>query len=356
MKVMDKYLSRILFHGFASSLGIVAGLLVLQRFYRIIDLAVNRSLDIIQTLSLVLWALPLVLFYSLPIAAIVGTLITFGKLSADSELIGALAAGISRPRMARIPFLFAVIIAVLSLWNNMVLMPLGYVAFDNVGFGVGVDPMKALRPGVIERVSGRHLLLGGIDSERNHFTNLFAVVPGADAGYSAGKLIMTAKEGDWSLTGDAILMNLQQGQIREISTDTRIRMATFGSYTLRLPLPTGRSTEAKRLTMQELLADRRPEKIRPHMIEFSRRLLEALAIPLLIFCALPLAMPKGAAAARGTGSKGVVWFTFLLYFLYWLSAFLSESVVIQHSLPIFFLAVPHVLLFLTAGFLWSSRR
>lgn len=353
MKIIDRYLLKILLHGFSAALGIVAGLLILQRFYKIIELAIMRSLDGFQTASLVLWTLPLVFFYSLPLAAIVGTLLTFGRIAGDSELHAAMAAGISRKRLALYPVLFAMIIAILALWNNMVLMPLGYVRFDSIGFGVGIDPMQALKPGIVERIAGRHVLVNAIDPERHTFRELMTVIPREDVGQSAGagRLVCLAHDGSWTIDGGNILLALHDGSIRELADTGLYHVMMFRNYDLNLPLPRDRSTQPKRLSVLQLLAAPKRE----HALELARRALEALAIPLLVCCAIPLALPRGAAAARGGGTRGAVFVTLLLYFLYWIFRFASDSVVARYTLSPAALALPHVLLAVLAAHLWRKH-
>ncbi|MEK8022738.1 MAG: LptF/LptG family permease [Candidatus Hydrogenedentota bacterium] len=354
MKIIDRYLLKILLHGFSAALGIVAGLLILQRLYKIIELAITRSLDGFQTVSLILWTLPLVFFYSLPLASIVGTLLTFGRLSGDSELHAAMAAGISRKRLALYPTVFAAIIAILALLNNMVLMPLGYVRFDSIGFGVGIDPMQALRPGIVERIAGRHVLVGAIDPDNKTFRQLLTVIPSEDVGRKEGgsRLVCLAREGSWEIEGGSIKLFLGAGSIRELNdTGGPWHVMKFSEYSLHLPLPRDRSTHPKRLTAMQLLTQPKRE----HDIEFARRALEAIAIPLLVLCAIPLAIPSGASAARSGGTRGAIFVTLLLYFLYWIFNFGSDSIVAKYSLSPLALAIPHVLLAVLAASLWKRR-
>lgn len=352
MKILDKYLFRILLHGFGSALGIIAGLLILQRLYKVVDLALRQSIGVFETLALLLWALPLVFFYSLPLAAVVAALLTFGRLAGDSELHAAMAAGVSRLRLARIPLYFAGIITFAALLNNMLLMPLGYVAFDNVGFGIGVDPMQSLKPGVVQRVSGRHIVMEKIDHDAKTFEKLFAVVPAGDIGYGKGKVILIARSGRWNLDAAEISLELENGEIREISEAERIRTVGFGAYTLRVPVPTARYTEVKRLTIFELV-NGEPEKRGEHLREIARRALEAFSIPALLFCSIGLALPRGGSGTRSaTKGGGTLWLTFVIYFGYWILTLLSQTAMMRYQLSPVVLAAPHAILLAIGGILW----
>lgn len=354
MKIWDRYVLGMLVHGFLTALGIIAGLLVLQRFYRIVELAVTRSLDPLQVISLLLWVFPLILFHALPIAMLVGTLLAFGRLAADSELIAAMAAGIGRRRAARYPLYFALALSLVALVNNVWLMPAAYVAFDSVGFGVGIDPMKALKPGTVERVAGRMLTVDAIEPERQTFRGLLAVVPAEDAGGTEGsaeRLVLAAASGSWIKLENELALSLEHGSVRNLSPGVAGRVLSFASYRLRLPLPMDRSPHPKRKSLFELIEN----PVREHLMELGRRIFGAGAIPLLAFCAIPLALPRGPAHGRGSGARGALIFAFIVYLAYWLSAFGAEALIQQYELSPLFLGTPLAALALVGSWLWRGN-
>ncbi len=351
MTIIDRYLARILLHGFFSSLGIIGGLLILHRFYRIIELAVTRSLSGFQVVELLLWVLPLILFHTLPIAAIVGTLLTFGRLAADAEIGAMLAAGVGRARIALLPLSFSLLLTGFALYNNLFLMPAAYVRFDSVGFGVGIDPMKALKPGVVERVSGRHIAVNEIDPDRQTFRGLFAVIPSPLEEKSPGRLLLLAASGSWAMGTRSITLDLANGSARDLGTTGPGRVLSFGNYRLLIPLPIDWSPDPKRKSPVELL--RQP--VRENLAEFARRILSAVVIPLFIACSIPL-----VARARGGGRKGhargVVWYAVLLYFLHWILYFAADSLVTTQGFRLAWLALPHAVLAGVATTLWAVTR
>lgn len=358
VKVIDRYIFRIYLHGFAAALGIIAGLLIIQRFYKIMELAVSRSLDIGQIFELLAWVFPLILFHSIPITAIIASLLTFGRLAGDSELIAALAAGVSRIRVAAGPLVFSFLLAAFSLYNNTILVQRAYLQFDNVGFGVGLDPVLAMQAGVVERLSGRHVSLAEIDRDRHAFRGLFAIVPGSDAaGSPAGgpesRWLVTASSGRWVFSPPWVTLDLDTGSLRPLASHgggPAGPVLGFSRYTLHLPLPIERSTHPKRLTLQELWS--RPS--RDHDLEIARRFLGALAIPALALCAIMMAFPVGGGGRTGSG-RGAVGHAFLLYLLYWLLSFGAETLVDKYALHPLVLAAPIAVLTLVSISLWRTH-
>ncbi|MBL4888975.1 MAG: LptF/LptG family permease, partial [Candidatus Lindowbacteria bacterium] len=207
MKIVSRYISRVMLTSFLSVLGIFVGLLFIHRLFKIIELAIKQSLGIFETLPLFLWAFPPVLLYSIPISALSAVLVTFGKMAGDNETTAALAAGISRKQLAATPIYFALILSVFAFVNNVFLVPSSYVYFDNIGFGVGIDPIKALKPGRISRMKSRMLSIETIQPEDHRFTKLFAILPSRDIGgeeKGGGRVLLLAERGTWHMSQYAV--------------------------------------------------------------------------------------------------------------------------------------------------------
>ena len=74
-------------------------------------------------LQVVLYTLPTLLPYTIPMAMLLGALLAFGRLSGDSEIVAMLAAGVSFPRIVVPAVLFAAAIALPIVWLNQKIVP-----------------------------------------------------------------------------------------------------------------------------------------------------------------------------------------------------------------------------------------
>jgi len=350
MKTLDRYIARFVLHGFLSTLGIIGGVLILNRFYRIIELAVTRSLDLSQIFFLIGWMFPIILFHAVPIAAIAGTLLAFGRLTAGSEICAMLAAGASRIRLALFPILFSLILLAVALFNNLVLMPKAYVQFDSAGFGVGIDPIKGLKPGIVERISGRHIAIGDISPEAQKFQKLFSIIPSPLSKGNERLLILSSK-GSWSISGNTIILNLIDGSIRNLSPLNSGRILKFENYLLRIPLPSDASPDPKRRPASFLISSNEKE----YQAELWRRILSALIIPIFIITSIPL-VASTHFAGRKEHARGAVLYSALLYFLYWLIYFLSDAMVDKYGYQLIWLLLPHLIISFLSLCLWTMRR
>ncbi|MEB3309866.1 MAG: LptF/LptG family permease [Snowella sp.] len=100
LSVMDRYLIAQLIPPFFFSVGLVATLGVAIGYLS--DLAnkiVDKHLPLIQAVEILLLKVPEFVAYSLPVSVMLATLLTYGRLSSDSELIALRGCGISLYRI-----------------------------------------------------------------------------------------------------------------------------------------------------------------------------------------------------------------------------------------------------------------
>ncbi len=100
LSIMDRYLIGQLIPPFLFSVGLVATLGVAIAYLS--DLAnkiVDKHLPLIEAVEILLLKIPEFVAYSLPVAIMLATLITYGRLSSDSELIALRGCGISLYRI-----------------------------------------------------------------------------------------------------------------------------------------------------------------------------------------------------------------------------------------------------------------
>lgn len=353
MKLVDRYVTKTIFSVLISFSGILVGLLLLHRLYRIVDLAVARGLNLLETAQLMMWAFPIAFLYALPLATLAAVLLALGKFSADEEMTACLAAGISRFRIAMVPLLLALVLAGGSLINNVVLIPESYRFFDRIGFGVGIDPFKALTPGQLARVAGRFFSVEEIDVETKQLSGLFAVLPIGDIGLAGGEgdVVLVARDGKWRFSGNSLLLDLQTGTAMQSGETLRRRTFTFNELQIEIPFPMIISTDAKRLSMDKLLE----RGGAGDHIELVRRVGGAVSIPLLAFCGIPFVI-RSRGAVRKTSARGAAVYAVFIYFFFWLFQIVAERFYLAEPAENWILAAPYAALFLAGAVTWRMLR
>ena len=137
------------------------GVLMLERLLRIFEVLTTATDPAASATTMIISLLPYYLGIAVPLALMLGTIITVDRFSRTSELTAALGAGISLFHMTR-PFLaVAAILAVASVLIEGWLQPLGRYQYRSVENTVKQTSFTAaLREGTFTTVGGRTFFAG----------------------------------------------------------------------------------------------------------------------------------------------------------------------------------------------------
>lgn len=124
ISVMDRYISRELMTSFLfgvgmfSSLGVAAGVL-----FDLVNKVTEEGLSVLIALQVLLLKIPEFVAYALPISILLATLLTYGRLSSDSEIVALRSCGISVYRLATPAIILSLIISCLTFAFNEIIVP-----------------------------------------------------------------------------------------------------------------------------------------------------------------------------------------------------------------------------------------
>jgi lipopolysaccharide export system permease protein len=99
-KTLDFYVFREVLNPLCMGLLVLTFALVVGRLLKLIEMMVNHGVTPLEILELLGYIVPGFLELTLPMAILLGTLLGFGRMSADHELIAARACGVSLYRLA----------------------------------------------------------------------------------------------------------------------------------------------------------------------------------------------------------------------------------------------------------------
>ena len=113
---------------------------------------------------LMLFSLPLIVFYSVPFGTLLGALMAVSRLSADNEIIAVMAAGIPLRRLFLPLAAAGVILSGLSFVFNDLLLPASNIEFSRIYRRMlATNPSVELEPFAVERYEGMAIVTGAID-------------------------------------------------------------------------------------------------------------------------------------------------------------------------------------------------
>lgn len=124
ISMMDRYIASELIAPFLLSVGIFSSLGVAVGYLSdLINKAIESDLAILQALQVLLLKVPEFVSYALPISVLLATLIAYGRLSSDSEIIALRSCGISLYRIIVPAIALSLIVTGIAFLFNELVVP-----------------------------------------------------------------------------------------------------------------------------------------------------------------------------------------------------------------------------------------
>lgn len=123
MKILDRYIFREILGPFLLSVAILLFLLLSQQMLRLVELLIEKGVELTSVLKLFLYLLPSFLVLTLPMAVLIASISAFNRLSADYEVIAFKSAGIGMGRLLKPVVAFSVLVCGLVYYLSIVAMP-----------------------------------------------------------------------------------------------------------------------------------------------------------------------------------------------------------------------------------------
>lgn len=118
MRILRDYIIKEFFHSFILSVIVFTFVLLVGNIIQLADLVINKGVEILSVLRLFLYLVPWLLSFTLPVAALTATILTFGRLSGDGELTAMKASGVSLYRVSFPVIMIGIIFSFLAFFLN----------------------------------------------------------------------------------------------------------------------------------------------------------------------------------------------------------------------------------------------
>ena len=123
MKLINKYILKSLITPFILSLSVIVFILLTQFIIKNLDRFLGKDIHISIILKFLLYNSAWIFSLAMPMAVLVATIMTFGRLSSDNEITAFKASGISYLRLLFPGIIFGVIIISFMIPFNLWLLP-----------------------------------------------------------------------------------------------------------------------------------------------------------------------------------------------------------------------------------------
>ena len=312
--LIDRYLARTIAAPLIGTLILAAMLLILDKMLRLFQYVVDAGGPVSVVWRMLANLLPEYLSLGIPIGLMLGILLAFRKLALSSELDALRGIGIGYTRLLRVPYGYAIPLAIINLLIVGYLEPYTHYRYKGLQFDLKSGALgAAIKVGEFNRL-GKHLTLR-IDRSENKGTQLHGIfVENQDA--SGMTVAATAEHGRFLATDDPdkILFRLTKGRLVQDSPKfVTPRTLAFDVYDLPVNLPAisqfrGRGGgDTDELYLHELWrlgygggAPTRAEQVAAEA-HFNFRLVEVVMMLMLPLLAVALAVPP----KRSTSALGI---------------------------------------------------
>lgn len=368
--ILYRYVFREILIPFFVTLFVFTGILFLIRSLKLIDLVVNKDLQLLDMLLLFSYVIPRFLEIAIPISLLLGITLAFGRLSADSELVVIRSMGIRLKQLVSPVAAFSLLTFITTLVIGFWIRP-----WANFRLGVGMFEVAKLQattglvPGIFNELGPLTLYAANADGPGGYLNNVII----GDRRDSTVTRVFIAKHGQ--LVSDderrTLTLQLYDGSIHEGSGFTcNVTYYDINKILLEeddlIDDSLRAEKKASEMDIQELvkamkitkekLDFSKPEEKREYArlkVEFHRR----LAIPTSCLCIALVAMALGVQPSRGGQSWGAsvsMAMGIMVILIYYLGFAFATALAEQAVLPAWFVIwLPNFGFFLLAGFLFQ---
>lgn len=314
-------------------------ILLMDKILKLIEMIVTRGVSLSDILMLLLFLSPSFLIFTIPMSVLLSTLISFGRLSGDSEITAFKASGLSLYQLFLPVLVFSIAAYLLTTlcvfyglpWGNHGFRTTLYkIAQSKADIEIKERVFNDVFDGLVvyvEKVPIQAKKMEGIliydERDQGKINTIFA---------REGLLSSNPKSQE-------VILRLFDGDIHRFDSRTDVyQKIKFDAYDLKLELAKAFSAMGKKLRDHELSIDDIKEKIEkkkgagqdstPQEVELHKRY--AIPFACIVFCLI--GVPLGIQPRRSGRSFGFV-FSILLLLAYYISLMGSEILALKGTIP-----------------------
>jgi lipopolysaccharide export system permease protein len=358
------YILKEFFHSFFLSIIVFTFVLLVGNVIQLADLVINKGVGILSVLKLFFFLIPWLLSFTLPIAALTGVIMTFGRLSGDGELTAIKASGIGLARISSPLLILGIIFSFLAFYMNDQVSPNASFASRKVVKEIGMkNPTAMLEEGTFIRGFGNYVIFI-YEIKGNKLRNIRIYQP--QEGKTTRTIIAESGEINTQAGSNMVELKLFNGTSEEPSpTDPEsFYKLNFKTYNMTIDISKMMKQEkiqkkTREMTVNELtreIANVKAQKMDPTplYVEIYKKINMSVASFVLILMGIPL----GIKAQRSEKSIGFG-ISLLLFAVYW-GAFLGGiAMALRGTVPALLgVSLPNVIFFVFGLILFAhtARR
>jgi lipopolysaccharide export system permease protein len=342
MRILRDHLLKEFMSPFFFCLSLLLFVFLLGRgFLQMADLVLNKDVDALLVLKLLLVSLPFMLVFVIPMAVLVASLLTFGKLSFDNEITALRASGVSLLKLVTPITTIVFVLCLISLILSDQVASMSHFTYRRLLMQIGIDsPSAALEEGTfIKKFKNFIIFIYEIDGKKLKGIRIYQPQEGKPVRTiiaQRGELITVPEE-------NVIKLRLVHGTSDEPDPKDPSKLYKLNFKTYDLPLnmsgldnPKDISKKPKDMTVRELKTE--IEKLGETGIkatyELSAEIHHKFALAFSSLAFLFIGIPLGITTRRGDKSVNFG-ISLAVMTLYWVLLIAGRAVAEKNLIPPF---------------------
>ncbi|MEN8200417.1 MAG: LptF/LptG family permease [Thermodesulfobacteriota bacterium] len=364
-KLLYSYLATEMLAPFFASFLVMNSVFFLVKLIPFLNVVLELEIGLGDFVRLFLYLFPNMFLYSIPMAAMMGVIISFTRLSSDTEILALKAGGISLYQMVPPVLMVSASIALLTGYFSVQLIPRSEVAMKQLMFQVAKEKIdKGIKEHQFTEALGNLVVyVDSIDKESGDWKKVWV----SDMRGQVNPIITMARSGTMNAQVDnmQVTITLTDGSLHRPDVN-KSQVITFDEYVINIPLqpPTvldgadvtrlsSRSMTMTQLQESATSLGRDTPDGRKQLVHYHKR----LVLPMGCFILSLLGMPLGLRAGPGKKAIGVP-MGLAFFILYYILFTVGKSFAEEPGPPVFFwMWLPNmVLLALTLFFVRQAAN
>lgn len=159
MKILRNYILKELVGPFLISLAVFTFVMVMGNIVKMADMVINKGVSVISILKIFITLIPYLLSFTLPMAMLTATIMCFGRLASDNEVVAMKASGISLYKIGLPVVIFAFLVSLFQVYLNDTIIAKSHYYMRRVLKDVGLkNPTAYLEPGTFIKEFKGHIV------------------------------------------------------------------------------------------------------------------------------------------------------------------------------------------------------
>ncbi|MBI2119596.1 MAG: LptF/LptG family permease [Elusimicrobia bacterium] len=342
--ILHRYMIRQFLSPFCIALVTFTFILVLHYLFLMMDMFLNRGVDLWIIMRMSSLVLTMLLPLSIPMATLLAALLTYGRLSEDGELIALRSSGCALFQYSSPNFILALCFSLILVYFNLILVPQATRGFKELHLRVvQKNPLALFAPKVMNHFGEYKVFVEQMDRRKKKLKGISIYKMNLEGGPTR----ILAPEGMID-SQDGITLQLVNGALHQPSPEkeNEYSITKFNKLALRMPTQEEDSLRVfspREMTLRELKNKMKEEvgkKFNIAPLQTEKHLRISVAFAPFVFIILGTAL--GVPLKKG-GKSVSIGISIIIIVIYYGLLVLSTSLASQGFLfPIFWVWIPNL--------------